>query len=131
MLEKVGYICLILGAVFIVLSLVFSVVWKVPTLIDNLTGRKAKRHIDRMRKMNISTGSINVSDTGNFYNTFVDDSFSAVYSTSELSKLVDDPYGTVGGKRKKVSSTSISPNLNIANSSDSTLVVLEEKSSLF
>lgn len=106
MLSVIGYVLLIAGVVFIVVSLVLSVIWKIPSLIDELSGRKAKRHIDRMRKLNIATGSMNVSDTAEFYRAFSEGevqgkSVRSSYNKSDLGKLVNDPYGTVGAKYRR------------------------------
>ena len=110
MLLMIGYILLIAGVSLIVVSLILSVVWKIPSLIDELSGRKAKRHIDRMRKLNIATGSMNVSDTAEFYKAFSNGdvqgkSVRGSYNKSDLGKLVNDPYGTVGAKHIKRSDT--------------------------
>ena len=106
MLSTIGYSLICLGFLLIISSLVLMVVWKIPSLIDELSGRKAKRQIDRMKKLNIASSSLNITDTAEFYKSMngqsdfslsINDSFG---NGSELSKLVDNPYGTVGGLSK-------------------------------
>lgn len=135
MLSLVGIGMLILGGILIVLSLILAMIWRVPSLIDELSGRKAKRHIERMRKLNLSTGSISLSDTAEFYKSLnkASNEVSEKPATSELGKLVDDPYGTVG--KKDLRGTVVSqpaPQKVIKRKSGNAIsvVILEEQSSL-
>lgn len=101
MFETIGYSMLALGASLIVLSLIFTVVWRVPSLIDELSGRKAKRQIERMKKLNIASSNLNGMDTSEFYKSMRSEyplteggnisSTMRFSGGSELSKLVDDP----------------------------------------
>lgn len=106
-LITIGFSMICIGVALIVLSLILTVVWKVPSLIDELTGRKAKRQIERMRKLNIASSSIGM-DTDEFYKSMRDDDSvlkrnpKSVDSNTKLSKLVDDPYGTIGTKNRPV-----------------------------
>lgn len=112
----IGYSMAAIGVLLILLSLVLTVIWKVPSLMDELSGRKAKRQIERMRKLNLASSAI--TDTSEFYKSMstyepiVDSSevFEDIQMKgSELSKLVDDPYGTVGNN--KVSNINVSNNV--------------------
>ena len=67
MLRTIGFIMLGGGILLFVISLVLMVVFKVPELIDELSGRKAKRQIKRLREINEGTGSIEGMDTSDFY----------------------------------------------------------------
>lgn len=51
MLNVVGYGMLIIGGIIIIVSLIMMIVWKVPSIIDELSGRKAKRQVARMKKL--------------------------------------------------------------------------------
>lgn len=101
MLVTIGYTMLSIGFILIVLSLVFTVVWKVPSLIDELSGRKAKRQIERMRKLNIASSNLTGMDTAEFYRSMSEGNLVInrvktndrnSVDSSELSKLVDNPY---------------------------------------
>ena len=101
MLVTIGYTMLAIGFILIVLSLVFTVVWKVPSLIDELSGRKAKRQIERMRKLNIASSNLTGMDTAEFYRSMSEGNLVInrvktndrnSVDSSELSKLVDNPY---------------------------------------
>lgn len=109
MFETIGYSMLALGASLIVLALIFTVVWRVPSLIDELSGRKAKRQIERMKKLNIASSNLNGMDTSEFYKSMRSGysipeegnipSTMRINGGSELSKLVDDP-NIVGVSKK-------------------------------
>lgn len=112
------------GVLLIVLALILSVVWKIPSLVDELSGRKAKRQINRMRKLSIATGSTNISDTSDFYKSLSDRISTGDRNTQEmvnndvsgtnLSKLIDNPYGMVGKRTlEKVSNAT-----NVDNKAD-------------
>lgn len=101
MLVTIGYTMLAIGFILIVLSLVFTVVWKVPSLIDELSGRKAKRQIERMRKLNIASSNLTGMDTAEFYRSMSEENLVInrvktndrnSVDSSELSKLVNNPY---------------------------------------
>lgn len=101
MLVTIGYTMLAIGFILIVLSLVFTVIWKVPSLIDELSGRKAKRQIERMRKLNIASSNLTGMDTAEFYRSMSEENIVVnrvkandrnSIDSSELSKLVDNPY---------------------------------------
>ena len=101
MLVTIGYTMLAIGFILIVLSLVFTVVWKVPSLIDELSGRKAKRQIERMRKLNIASSNLTGMDTAEFYRSMSEGNLVInrvktndrnSVDSSELSKLFDNPY---------------------------------------
>ena len=93
------------GIVLVIFALVLMVVWRVPSLIDEFSGMKAKRQIERMRKLNISSSGLSSSDTAEFYKTISNDGVfhkkdvKVISTTSDLSKMIDDPYGTVGGSK--------------------------------
>lgn len=66
-MRTVGFIILGVGVLLFVTSLVLMVVFKVPELIDELSGRKAKRQIKRLKELNKGTGAIEGMATEDFY----------------------------------------------------------------
>lgn len=66
-MRTVGFIILWVGVLLFVTSLVLMVVFKVPELIDELSGRKAKRQIKRLKELNEGTGAIEGMATEDFY----------------------------------------------------------------
>ena len=99
MLLTIGFVMLLVGVLLILLSLILMVVWKVPSLIDELSGRKAKRQIERMRKLNVATSGLTNMDTNEFYRSMVDDS----YSSNTAGSMLDNPYNAMS--ERVVSST--------------------------
>lgn len=67
MLILIGYLMIGLALVLLVLSLVLAIVWKVPSLIDELSGRKARKQIEMMRTINTSSGKVGLLDTNELY----------------------------------------------------------------
>lgn len=67
MLTIIGICMLIVGAVGIFISLLLAFFWKIPDLLDELSGRKAKRQITRMKELNIGTGGIEGITTNELY----------------------------------------------------------------
>lgn len=91
MLLTIGFVMLLVGVLLILLSLILMVVWKVPSLIDELSGRKAKRQIERMRKLNVATSGLTNMDTNEFYRSMVD----ASYSSNMVGSMLDNPYNAM------------------------------------
>lgn len=58
---------LIVGAIGVFISLLLAFLWKIPDLLDELSGRKAKRQITRMKELNIGTGGIEGITTNELY----------------------------------------------------------------
>lgn len=67
MLTIIGICMLIVGAVGVFISLLLAFLWKIPDLLDELSGRKAKRQITRMKELNIGTGGIEGITTNELY----------------------------------------------------------------
>ena len=67
MLTIIGICMLIVGAMGIFISLLLAFLWKIPDLLDELSGRKAKRQITRMKELNIGTGGIEGITTNELY----------------------------------------------------------------
>lgn len=66
-MRTVGFIILGVGVLLFVTSLVLMVVFNVPELIDELSGRKAKRQIKRLKELNKGTGAVEGMATEDFY----------------------------------------------------------------
>ena len=60
-------IMLFLGIFLFALSIILIFVFKVPDLLDELSGRKAKRQIKRLKELNIGTGAIEEMGTDDVY----------------------------------------------------------------
>ena len=60
-------IMLFLGIFLFALSIILIFVFKVPDLLDELSGRKAKRQIIRLKELNIGTGAIEEMGTDDVY----------------------------------------------------------------
>lgn len=55
------------GIVLLLVSLILMFVFRVPELLDELSGRKAKRQIKRLKELNIGTGNLEGMVTEDFY----------------------------------------------------------------
>lgn len=75
---------MIVGFVLLVLSIVLMFVFHIPDLLDELSGRKAKRQIKKLKEINGSTGALeNISGNLN-----TDDIYSAISSGSLISEEI-------------------------------------------
>lgn len=85
MLWDIGLAMLIVGILLLVVSLILVFALKIPDLLDELSGRKAKRQIKRLKELNIGTGSLEGIATDDFYS-----SLSSGNLLSEEYKAVSD-----------------------------------------
>ena len=105
MFQTIGFSMLAVSIILLVIALVLAVVWHIPSLMDELSGRKARRQIDRMRKLNLASSNFSVTDTSEFYKSMNGGDLvpRGVYrdknATSKLGKMVDDPYHSVGSEK--------------------------------
>lgn len=67
MLRNIGITMIILGLILLVVSLILVFALKIPDLLDELSGKKAKRQIKRLKELNIGTGSLEGVATDEFY----------------------------------------------------------------
>lgn len=113
MLKSVWVTLLVLGILLFILSLFMMLYWKVFSLIDEISGKKAKRQIAKLREYNNSTGEMTSVSTGDLEllmaggGSLLDETVTKV-DTGErsLKDMIDDPYGSVGkGAVKKHKST--------------------------
>lgn len=80
MLRDIGIIMLCSGVVLLTIALVLIFVLRIPDLLDELSGRKAKRQIKRLKELNVGTGSLEGMAT--------DDVYMAISSGSLLSEEI-------------------------------------------
>lgn len=67
MLLNLFYIIFGLGVVMLLTAVVLTFVLHIPDLVDEITGRKARRQIKRIKELNSSTGSIEKASTSDVY----------------------------------------------------------------
>lgn len=111
MLETLWVVSLILGALLFIVSLFMMLYWKVFSLIDELSGRKAKRQIAKLRSYSSSTDIISV-DTKDLGVISSEDDLLLKETNIDISpnerslkNMIDDPYGSVGKGAVKSSAT--------------------------
>lgn len=68
MLRYIGFALVGSGVLLIVISIVLIFVLNVPAMLDELSGRKAKRQIKRLKELNVGTGSFDTMSTSGLYN---------------------------------------------------------------
>lgn len=66
MFRTIWFIMLASGAILFTLSIILFFIFNVPELIDELSGRKARRQIKRLKKLN-GTSDITSINTGEVY----------------------------------------------------------------
>ena len=69
MLWDIGLVMVVVGLILLVVSLILVFALKIPDLLDELSGRKAKRQIKRLKELNIGTGSLEGIPTDDFYSS--------------------------------------------------------------
>ena len=67
MLNIIGICMVIVGVLGISVSILLTFFWKIPDLLDELSGKKAKRQIKRLRELNIGTGGFEGISTNELY----------------------------------------------------------------
>lgn len=98
MLWNIGIIMVILGIILLVVSLILVFTLKIPDLLDELSGKKAKRQIKRLKELNIGTGSLEGVTTDEFY-----------MSLSSSGQLLSEEY-LYGNNTKKKEDNSVEEN---------------------
>lgn len=69
MLRDISLVMLISGFLLLFISVLLIFVFKVPELIDELSGRKAKRQIKMLHELNMGTGSLDKLSTSEIYSS--------------------------------------------------------------
>lgn len=85
MFEDIGILMLILALCTFVVGVALLFIWRVPSIVDELSGRKAKRQIKRLKELNIGTGGFETNEIFNLVpnsSSVINESFS-VFDTGE------------------------------------------------
>lgn len=67
MWKEVWIVVLVLAFILLVIAVVLTFIWDIPNLIDELSGRKAKRQIKMLQELNSSTGTFDKLSTNEIY----------------------------------------------------------------
>lgn len=67
MLRNIWLLMLITGVSFFLLSIFLIFIFHVPDLLDELSGRKAKRQIKKLKELNLGTGALETANTSDIY----------------------------------------------------------------
>lgn len=67
MLRTIWILMLLIALLLFLLSIILLFVWRVPELMDELSGRKAKRQIQRLHELNVGTGTFDKLSTNEIY----------------------------------------------------------------
>lgn len=103
---------LIVGSVGIFISLLLAFLWKIPDLLDELSGRKAKRQITRMKELNIGTGGIEGITTNELYE-MINASGNLVWGNlGTRSQNLEEEDEKVKGKEKVVEKVEVASPVN-------------------
>ena len=132
MLDTLWIVFLIASVLLFIISLFMMLYWRVFSLIDELSGRKAKRQIRKLKEYNSSNDSMSmvsteelellVSGGGSLLNETVT---RLDPSERRLKDMIDDPYGSVGKNAVK-----INKKLTIEHQEESKYVVDDEVTGL-
>lgn len=103
MLETLWVILLIVGVILFIASLFMMLYWKVFSLLDEISGRKAQRQIAKLREYNSSTGEMTSVSTGELELLMAGGGSLLAETVTKvdpgersLKDMIDDPYGSVG-----------------------------------
>lgn len=67
MWKEIWIIMLLVAFICLVVSMLLTFIWDVPSLIDELSGRKAKRQIKMLHELNSSTSTFDKLSTNEIY----------------------------------------------------------------
>lgn len=67
MLWNVWLGMVIVGVILLITSIILTFILKIPELLDELSGRKEKRQVKRLRDLNVGTGSLDGVATEDVY----------------------------------------------------------------
>lgn len=131
---------LMVGVVLLIISLILMVAFNVLDLIDELSGRKAKRQIKRLKELNIGTGGLEGLPTDEVYETIP----SGFLLSEEIKKVdtstVDDSDNIKTGYMGEECSTTYMDDGNVTGilsdiselcSMKHQIQIIEEQSSIF
>ena len=101
MLRSIWLAMLITAAVFFFIAIILTLVWHIPTLLDELSGNKAKRRIKQMKEFN-ERNTISDSSTSDFLNSINESKVTPVSASGDLTSDIS------GGKSLKVNGQIVS-----------------------
>lgn len=103
MLRTIWVIMLIAGVFLLLASLFMALYWRVLSLADEISGKKAKRQIAKLREYNSTTGEMTAISTGELElmlaggGSLLAETVTKVDTkVKSLKDMIDDPYGSVG-----------------------------------
>ena len=67
MYREIWIVMLLIGIILLIVSLVLFFIWGISDLIDELSGKKAKRQIKIMQEMNLDSGVFDKYSTSDIY----------------------------------------------------------------
>lgn len=149
-MESLWIMLLAIGVLLFIVSLFMMLYWRVFSIIDEISGRKAKRQIAKLRKYNstegdmssVSTGELELLTTGG--GSMLTETVTKVSTGSaSLRDRIDDPYRHVGKGAIKQSPeekpsvyvlddcvTGILSEVELGMLSKKSIIILDEQSSL-
>ena len=129
---------LLLSFILLVISIVLVFVWNIPGIIDELSGRKAKRQIKLLHELNSSTNTFDNLSTNEIYvgissGTLLNEELSNIDSVEEVRTLgvssdEDDEVATSYLEENEDCNTQYETELNVKH--NVTIKIIEEQSSL-
>lgn len=103
MLGTIWVILLIAGVFLLLASLFMALYWRVLSLADEISGKKAKRQIAKLREYNSTTGEMTAISTGELElmlaggGSLLAETVTKIDTkVKSLKDMIDDPYGSVG-----------------------------------
>lgn len=151
MLGTIWVILLIAGVFLLLASLFMALYWRVLSLADEISGKKAKRQIAKLREYNSTTGEMTAISTGELElmlaggGSLLAETVTRVDTkVKSLKDMIDDPYGSVGkGAVKPVNKlpveqeyvveegvTGLLSDVELGMLSKKSIIILDEQSSI-
>lgn len=69
MWKEIWIIMIVVGSLLFTVGVILMYIWDIPSLVDELSGKKAKRQIKMLHDMNSSTGTFDKLSTNEIYST--------------------------------------------------------------
>lgn len=118
MLKDIWVVLLVISIVLFVVAVIFIFVWDIPNLIDEISGRKAKRQIKMLHDINANTGTFDKLSTNEIYTGMA----SGTLLTGNIQYNVSNS--------SKIDNEEIKTNYLSEHTSVQRVIVLEEQTSL-
>lgn len=102
-------VTLFLGILLLISALILTFVWRISSLMDDLSGRKAKKQLEKAESYTtaVDVTGTNSIDTDSFFKAIEEGKTSSgeVSSSVNISAMLDDPYKAV------LQETGVAPNM--------------------